>query len=87
MAAKLAPIEAGEVKVTEPDLKELGCSDWPRTVSVLDIFRARPPDKSSWALNISYYLARGLGITVAVSFAVFGVVRAIGWVIGGFAAS
>ena len=25
VAAKLAPIQAGEVKVTDPDLKELGC--------------------------------------------------------------
>jgi hypothetical protein len=32
-------------------------------------------------------LVRGLPITLAVTLAVYGVVRAIGWVIGGFAAS
>jgi hypothetical protein len=87
IAAKLAPIETGEVKVSEPDLKELGCSDWSRTVSVLEIFGARPPNEFSWAQNISSYLAIGLGITLAVSLAVYGMVRAIGWVIGGFATS
>jgi len=32
-------------------------------------------------------LATGLIITLAVSLAVYGIVRAIGWVIGGFASS
>jgi hypothetical protein len=40
IVAKLAPVEAGEIRVTNPDLHELGCSDLPRTVSVLEIFRA-----------------------------------------------
>ena len=72
MAAKLAPIEAGEVKLTDPDLKELGCSDWPRTVSVLEIFRARPPGELSWAAQISSYLATGLAITLGLSLGIYG---------------
>jgi len=32
------------------------------------------------------FAAKGLGISLAVSLAVYGLVRAIGWVIGGFAA-
>jgi len=32
-------------------------------------------------------LGLGLAMTLAVSLAVYGLVRAIGWVIGGFAAS
>jgi hypothetical protein len=62
IAAKLAPIQAGEVKVTDPDLKELGCSDLPRTVSVLEIFRARAPGEFSWAWSISSDPAIGLGV-------------------------
>jgi hypothetical protein len=87
IAAKLAPVETGEIKVSEPDLKELGCSDWPKTVSVIEIFRARSPNEFSWAQKISSYLAIGLGITLAISLAVYGMVRAVGWVIRGFAAS
>src|SRR5215510_14470999 len=48
--AKLVPIELDQVKVTDPDLKELGCSNQPRAVSVRTIFRAsRPPSEFSWS--------------------------------------
>ena len=41
---------------------------------------ALPP----WRIKFAELLAKGLTISLAVSLAVYGVVRAIGWVIGGF---
>jgi hypothetical protein len=45
--------------------------------------RMAPP---SWMIKFAELLAKSLMISLAVSLAVYGVVRAIGWVIGGFAA-
>ena len=67
-------------------LKRLGCSD-----SDYDTARyAEVRDVSptfNWFSTIAPQIALGLGIPLAVSLAVYGIVRAIGWVIGGFAAS
>ena len=38
-------------------------------------------------LLLALVLVWVIGVTLAVTFAVYGLVRAIGWVIGGFAAS
>ena len=43
--------------------------------------------RSQWWANFSKALGVSLAITLAASLAAYGVVRAIGWVIGGFAAS
>ena len=43
--------------------------------------------RPQWWANFSKALGVSLAITLAASLAVYGVVRAIGWVIGGFAAS
>jgi hypothetical protein len=43
--------------------------------------------RPQWWANFSKALGVSLAITLAVSLAVYGVVRAIGWVVGGFAAS
>jgi len=43
--------------------------------------------RPQWWANFSKALGISLAITLAASLAVYGVVRAIGWVIGGFAAS
>ena len=43
--------------------------------------------RPEWWANFSKALGVSLAITLAASLAVYGVVRAIGWVIGGFAAS
>ncbi len=40
-----------------------------------------------WWIQFAETLTLGLAITLAVSLAVYGIVRAIGWVIGGFASS
>jgi hypothetical protein len=69
------------------DLKELGCSNEPRTVSDRDILDASPPANFSYAVTFLPPLALFLGITLAISLAVYVLVRAIGWVIGGFAAT
>lgn len=87
IAEKLASIQTGEVKVTDPDLKELGCSDQSRTVSVLEIFRARAPSEFSWSAVFWPPLGYGLAVSLGVALVLYGVIRAIGWVIGGFAAS
>ena len=44
-------------------------------------------DSANWRTKFALPLATGLIITLAVSLAVYGIVRAIGWVIGGFASS
>ena len=67
VAEKLAHIESGEVKVTDPDLKELGCSDQSRTVSVLEIFRAHAPGKFSWSAVFWPPLGYGLAISLGVA--------------------
>ena len=86
VAAKLAPIRTGEVKVTDPDLKELGCSNYSKRVSVLEIFGASR-HKFAWAAAFFHQVVIGLAITLAISLAVYVLVRAIGWIIGGFMAS
>jgi hypothetical protein len=43
--------------------------------------------RPQWWANFSKALGISLAITLAASLAVYGVVRAIGWVVGGFAAS
>jgi hypothetical protein len=61
-------------------LKQIGCSDWEyETVSYGE---ARNPSDFNWLNELAIPLALSLAITLAV----YGVVRAIGWVTGGFAA-
>ena len=45
-----------------------------------------PPD-FNWLTTFVSGLIHSISITLALSLAVYGLVRAIGWVIGGFAAS
>lgn len=70
----------------EPDLKSLGCSEWSRLVSLKAILDVREED-FSYASALLIPLSIGLLVTLAISLAIYGLVRAIGWVIGGFAAS
>ena len=44
-------------------------------------------DRNNWRSKFAVPLVTGLAITLAVAFGVYLLVRAIGWVIGGFAAS
>jgi predicted Co/Zn/Cd cation transporter (cation efflux family) len=67
-------------------LQKLGCSDWAQTASFREVINAKPDD-FSYATELLPPLTIGLAITLAVSLAVYGFVRAIDWVIGGFAAS
>jgi hypothetical protein len=70
----------------ELDLHELGCKPWSETITVQAAKDER--DRSfSYPLAFARYLAIGLAISLAISLAVYGIVRAIGWLIGGFAAS
>jgi hypothetical protein len=69
------------------DLKALGCSEVSRKVSDRDILDAVAPMDFSYAAALLPDLAVGLGLTLITSLFVYVVVRAIGWVIGGFAAS
>jgi hypothetical protein len=66
-------------------LKEIGCSDGPETLTV-DEARNNPPD-FNWLPTFGPGLVPGLPITLALTLAIYLLVRAIGWVIGGFAAS
>ena len=77
--------QLAKLKVPDPDLKELGCSDQPRTVSVQTIFSAsRPSSEFSWSGDMLRNLGLFLGILLAISLAVYGLVRGLGWVISGF---
>jgi hypothetical protein len=68
------------------DLQTLGCSDGVQIASYGEVVDAQPPGDFSYAARLLPPLGLGLAITLAVSLAIYGVVRAIGWVIGGFAA-
>ena len=78
-----------EVYFASPDrrinLKQIGCSVTDYESISADEIPSSPP-AFSW-LNTVSSLTLSLGITLAVSLVIYGVVRAIGWVIGGFAAS
>jgi hypothetical protein len=66
------------------------------TIDGVDISPVLTPDQQnekldrmalpSWRTKFAERRAKGLTIGLAVSLAVYGIVRAIGWVIGGFAA-
>jgi len=66
------------------------------TIDGVDISPVLTPDQQnekldrmalpSLRIKFAERLAKGLTISLAVSLAVYGIVRAIGWVIGGFAA-
>jgi hypothetical protein len=66
----------------EIDLKSLGCSDWVEAVSFDE---ARNPP--SWLGMFLRSLGPGFGLTLAAALILYGLVRAIGWIIGGFVAS
>ena len=87
VAAKLEAVKRGEVTLTDVDLKEVGCSEWSERVPVLMIFCAEPPGEFSWTVELWSTYALYVAYALVVSLAVYGIVRAIGWVIGGFAAS
>jgi hypothetical protein len=69
------------------DLKEIGCSEHWRKVSWNDVVEARAPGEFNYFVEFALPLFIGLAISLAGAIAVYGIVRAIGWVIGGFAAS
>ena len=69
------------------DLQKLGCSDLPETTSYFKVLNARPPKAFSYARSFLPPLSIGVLLTLTIALAVYGIVRAIGWVIGGFAAS
>jgi hypothetical protein len=77
----------GKTETQKLNLKEIGCSDLEGdTISVGEV-----RDYNSGLSWTDYFLSKLFGmplaITLAISLAVYGLVRAIGWVIGGFARS
>jgi hypothetical protein len=69
----------------EVSLKKLGCSEWDYDTAKLGEIRDVAPT-FNWLGTFGPPLMLGLAITLAVTLAVYGLVRAIGWVVGGFAA-
>jgi hypothetical protein len=67
-------------------LKQIGCSSGDDTVTVGEA-RNPPPDLNWFAVFGSGLLLSPLPQTLIVTLVVYLVIRAIGWVIGGFAAS
>ena len=71
---------------TTLNLSRMGCSD--SDYETVSIGEARTdPLEFSWYPRFAYYLGIGAGLSLLLSFAVYGLIRAIGWVIRGFAAS
>jgi len=68
------------------DVQKLGCSDRAQTASFREVFNSKPDD-FNYPTEFLPPLAIGLAITLGLTLFVYGLVRAIGWVIGGFAAS
>jgi hypothetical protein len=67
------------------DLRDVGCSQVSKSIKLREVFIA-PTLFSRWIAPVEP-VATALAITLLVSFTIYAVVRAIGWVIGGFAAS
>jgi hypothetical protein len=65
-------------------LKVIGCSDCEGDTVRFE--EARNPPAFSWLASFASAMAPLIGIALAASLAVYGIIRAIGWVIGGFAA-
>jgi len=71
---------------TTLNLKRMGCSDSNyETVSLGEASTTIP--NFSWYPRLAFYFGFGVFISLVLSLAVYGLVRAIGWVIGGFTAS
>ena len=70
---------------TPLNLKRMGCSD--SDYETVSLGEASTVPEFNWYPRLGYYLGIGVGLSLLLSFAVYGLVRAIGWVIGGFAAS
>ena len=69
------------------DLRDLHCSDRSRTVAWHQIIDAPVPEHFSYTAKFLIFLSSGLAISLGLALVVYVLVRAIGWVIGGFAAS
>jgi hypothetical protein len=65
-------------------LKQIGCSDSEH--DAVTYGEARSPPDVNWFNELGLPLALAVAITLAVSLLVYVIVRAIGWVVGGFAA-
>jgi hypothetical protein len=81
------PVIATPLNGVDIDLGVLGCSKLSRTVTYQEVLDASEPGGFHYWRVFASYLSVGLAITLAVTLAVYGIVRVIGWVIGGFAAS
>ena len=68
----------------EIKLKQIGCADW--DYETVTYGEARNLYGALFS-NVTQLLGIGFAATLAVSLAVYGLVRAIGWVIGGFMTS
>jgi hypothetical protein len=72
--------------LTELDLLDLGCQSWSEKTTVQAAKEVRDQGYN-YAIRLAQHFAFGLAISLAASLALYGLVRAIGWVIGGFAAA
>jgi hypothetical protein len=69
------------------DLKAIGCSERAHKVAVREVRDAAPINEFDYTLDYLRRFGIYLALTCGVTLFVYGLVRAIGWVIGGFAAS
>ena len=74
-----------EVGAIPLSLKSVGCSD--RDDDMVSYAEAANPPEFNWWESYARHIAPILALTAAISLGAYSVVRAIGWVIGRFAAS
>jgi hypothetical protein len=70
---------------TRLQLKDSGCPSW--TGDTVSFAEARNPPEFNWLSTLAEETASPLLLTLFIALLIYGLVTAISWVIGGFAAS
>ena len=83
--AKTSLLAANEDDIV--NLRQLGCTASRFDAAQVTFASARNPPAFNWYGAITAYVGIALALTLLAATLVYGFVRAIGWVIGGFAAS
>ena len=81
----VSPVALSDEEVGLPlSLKQVGCSE--SEYAAVTYAEARNPPDFNWLTTFGSAMFPSVPITLALTLAVYALVRAIGWVIGGFAA-
>jgi hypothetical protein len=67
------------------DLKEIGCCNY--EYDRVSVYNVQSLPSFAWLSAFGFALLPGFPITLILTLGIYAIIRAIGWVIGGFAAS